>query len=648
MLRSPQATVPQHVDLLADTVGATMRLPPWVSGEAYPDWLVPVPNETLVFVVHVQNKATTMRPRLDFSTFFEVEGARCTVAEIGHLTTIALWTIWLLGTEGLGSKPWKPSSLPNAFYVLRRASQWMAREGFGRWDMLGPDDIVRLKEHLYAGGQRSLLGRWGRRYALTILKVLHTLHRRWSLIPDGITFDPEVDDKVVVRRVIRRARVDNPDLVDSGPGGTRSIPWDTAQALLSTAVTMVETIDADAVNDLVNEAQQALYQARRELPQKRVAAFVQAHLRWFGARHPVAGRLMEAYELKGAGAAIDLHRDLMTACYILLASFGALRISEAADLPAVGCINERPDGPWTNTVIIKTSDEILGSNVARVVPPVVRTAVDTALRLTAPHRSEERTELLFSYDHDRALVSLFKARVAKERLIQFAKRRMPGHPEWAYATHQLRKLFAQLYVRRFEGTLPALQQHVGHISNRMIEAYLDDLEIIRMIRDDQKDLTSEIMAGVMLGRSAASGKHAEGWRAAGIEYRAKNMTVAEVSKVVRRRLDGEQMHLEPTGIGYCVSSPVSAASGLCGQNSLGLPDHANRQDGMCLACVNNVSTEANESQLKAEYVLHRQMAESPDAAPPLQEASRKRCLLIQHRLRELQETRQAAQPEACA
>ena len=573
---------------------------------------------------------------LDFETILRIRG-RCDEAERGHLAGIVAWTIWLMGVEGLDSRPWMPGSLLTLFHYLRQATRWMIMQGYGRWDQLGEMEVIRLKKYMYHPVLSAApVGPDARRYAMIALRCLYTYHRLWVRMPDGLIVDPAVDDHAVIRAVHQKHRKNAPDFVDGVVRGTRSIPWPLAQNLLAAAIEMVESphvstiIELDRVmREFVRTAPEGEDQGKRH---RRAVSLLQQ----MSDTHPDVSALLATYPVNGTRDVYQLQRDLVTAGYIVLAIFGALRISEAAGLPCSGLIDDRPDGPWMTTIILKTSPEDEGSRVPRIVPPVARTAVQVLVAATAADRGN-RQELLLSHDHDRHRTSLFTDKVAATRLNDFAARRLgPTAADWQFASHQLRKLFVQIYVRRFNGSLDAVQQHLGHTQARMIEAYLHDPDIMRMIRDEQRDLAVEVMASVMVGGSQASGFAVRAWRDQAAVYRARNMTPKEIADEARRAVDREDLHLESTAIGYCLSSASSGAQAACGRTEGGTPDYANQVDSMCLCCPNNICVAGSKSSLKAEYVLHRQVSESPDAADAMREASQRRCSIIMQRLDDLE------------
>ncbi len=611
-------------------------MPPWITGAPYPGWVKVDAATPLRWHLVIENKSDYPRKLVDIEALLDSPG-RCNCAERRHHATVVAWVLWLVGTEGFNGSPWKASSLPGLFLCLRRATRWMIAEGFGRWDALGPDEVRRLKEHMYRPDPGDApIGPKGRENALLAMRMLFSFHRLWGRMPDGLVIDPTLGDRDLVRSLLRAHRKTNPDHVDDNARGTRSIPWAMAQTLLASAIEMVESPHVQAIIEMEAVARRLETETRRSNSPHHVKRIATEALAKAASGSARVRAFIADFEIQGTSDIFEAHRDLVTACYIILATFGALRISEAAGLPRDGAIQVRSDGPWLNAIVLKTAPEDGGSLVPKVMPPVAVTAARVASAATEAVCGGKR-ELLLSHDHYRRRTVNFTKMVVGARLRQFAHRRAGISPDqWRFASHQFRKLFVQLYVRRFEGSIEALQQHVGHISARMIEAYLHDPDILRMIKEEQKDLTSEIMAGVMAGTAAAAGRPAEAWRAQGEVYRARNMSLKEIASAVRRMLDMEDAHLEPTSIGYCVSSVKAGAIGLCGRNVLGAPDHANRSDALCLACPNGVATETSESRLKAEYVIHKQVAESPDAAPPMREASRRRCLLIRQRLDELE------------
>jgi integrase len=628
--------LPKHQAAPGPLTPATqVSMPPWITGAPYPAWMSVDASNPLQWHLLSRNKAA-QKPILDFGTILNAPG-RCSLPERQHLTTIAAWIIWLMGVEGLDGSPWKSASLKSLFHYVRQATRWMIAEGFGRWDQLGEAEIIRLKQHLYHPAPSSApVGPDSRRYSMTALRCLHAYHRLWGRMPDGLLVDPSVEDRAVIRRVHNAHRQNDPDFVDGVVSGTRSIPWPLAQSLIATAIEMVESPHLTAIISL--DGAMRRFVAEKPLGQdaRKTYRLARELLRDLATEDSAIASALVDYPVGGSRDVFQLQRDFLTASYIVLAIFGALRISEVAGLPLVDVIDERQDGPWLNTVIVKTSPEQDGSAVPKIVPPVARTAVKAASALTAPDRSDQE-ELFLSHDYDRGRTSLFTQKVASTRLNDFAKRRLGiTSADWRFSNHQLRKLFVQLYVRRFDGSLDAAQQHLGHVQARMIDAYLNDPDILRMIRDEQHELASEIMSGIMAGQISAAGGGLRAWHDRAAVYKARNMTLVEIAAEVKQAVAQDGLELEPTGVGYCLSSVQTGKQATCGQTKAGMPDHGNRTNAMCLGCPNSISTTGSEANLKAEYVFHKQVADSPDAAPAMIDSSQHRCSLILQRLADLE------------
>ena len=523
---------------------------------------------------------------------------------------------------------WGPSTLLKTYQFLRRATVWMASDGRGRWSSLSAGDVARLKEHLYHVDRSGPPPGSGTRYqALGALVAMHTLYVRGS-IPDGPAVDPRIDDAACVRRVLAAYREVDPDHVDQGRQGTKSIPWGLAQDFLKAAIDLVEHPLADDIIAMASELRSlALHDgAPDRLPAGQIS-YRESRLlrRWH--RNARERRVLDGFGIETTMEVKQLAQDLLTACWLITDLFGALRIEEAASLAAEAAVAQRNDGWWLNSVVRKTSPETAGSLVPLPVPPIVERAVELTRRATAVYRGDMKH--LFAFE-SRGHVATLSSSYAVKLMRRFARHRCdaPGAADFPFAPHQLRKLYVQLMARRFNGKLEVAQQHLRHVSAKMIEEYARDPELVRMLVAEQVEVAAEVMLGVMHGTEAAVGQPAERWRAQAVRYQGRTLTLRRASALVTR----EQLRLEPTSIGYCASGRPAAPAAACGTGGDGLPDRANARPGKCLACSNSLTLARHAPMLKALYLVHRQVVDSADAAEPLRTASERQCRMIARRL----------------
>jgi integrase len=545
-----------------------------------------------------------------------------------HLMNIAAWSIWSLGTEGLEGSTWGSSTLLGHFKLLRNCTAWMHTNGKARWDSLSGQDVQDLKVHLYHLDQASQpAGPSTREHLLVGLTAMYVLRERGSM-PDGLAHDPRIDDALCVKRVIENHRRIDPGYVDKLAGSTKAIPWLVGQDLVKTAIDLVEHPLAATIVSMAA----ALHKLRHDgngSPVKgsrlRLAA-EKLYRSW--KKSDIEREVLAQFAIDDPSDIKVLFRDIVIACWIIIALFAALRLEEAASLSFNTCVELRNDGHWLVGPVRKTSPELEGSVVPLPVPPIVASAVSLAKVSTAHHRSGGEQLLIFEDDGKNEIV--LKSGFAAHCMRRFAARRCrtTAARTFPYASHQLRKLFVQLFVRRFEGRVEDVQQHLRHVNAAMIEEYTSDPELIRMISEEQAAFAGELMLAVMHGTEAATGVPANAWRANGAKYAARTLTPKQAASLAARH----EVSVQPTSIGYCVGGSQMAAVAACGFGSNGLPDRAQAKEATCLGCARGLSMARHLPMLKASYVVHQQVVESKDVAGPLREASLQACAMLAKRI----------------
>lgn len=330
---------------------------------------------------------------------------------------------------------------------------------------------------------------------------------------------------------------------------------------------------------------------------------------------------------------------LQTACCSIILTFSAFRISEACSAE-VDCIAMKPDGPWMTTTIIKLPGT--PSEEPRPVPAIVARACDIFLDTSQPYRGESRRLLLTS---QYGTVGIEAKREAWNLRFKEFARMCFAHPHagtarasaenWEFANHQFRRFFAMFYVRRFEGNLGALSYHLRHIDQEMLWAYLRDPENVRYYKEARHSFSVDIITAVCTGRVHSTGRGA-GWLKTSLPaLQGKVMSPAAAARHIDAAIKGDGLFLAANETGYCLGGLRRAALGLCSMGEGGEPNEINRTPELCDRCANNLLTDRSVDQLKADYVVHKELSESPSATSVMKEASCRRMKAILKRLAEL-------------
>jgi integrase len=295
---------------------------------------------------------------------------------------------------------------------------------------------------------------------------------------------------------------------------------------------------------------------------------------------------------------------LRTACYIVIAMFSGVRDSELLSLGA-GCIahfttKDGIEARWMHGMIYKT-----GHRPKKwLVPPIVETAVLVMERLSAPLRAtlaaEEQYLLSVGILDGEGVKRLHKVQHQKDKLFLVADPKRSnrvsvmsharyllvafcihsdiignnGAP-WPLAPHQFRRAFAYYYAKSEMGDLLYLQEHFGHhsldmtllYSDRGIDDYEADTELLEMIAEAKQERQVEILTGVLDSDTplAAGGQWLGDWR--------RTIRTAKNKKELIEDLSGT-LSLTGTGHSWCAGNAKGTG---CGSRCMFEPD-------MCTEC----------------------------------------------------------------
>ena len=76
---------------------SSSAMPPWVTGGAWPAWIMVAPDQPLVWRLRQDNKSDGETLRIDLASVLRLEGC-CSDSEKRHLATTIAWTLWLVST----------------------------------------------------------------------------------------------------------------------------------------------------------------------------------------------------------------------------------------------------------------------------------------------------------------------------------------------------------------------------------------------------------------------------------------------------------------------------------------------------------------------------------------------------------------------
>lgn len=296
--------------------------------------------------------------------------------------------------------------------------------------------------------------------------------------------------------------------------------------------------------------------------------------------------------LHGAYAVRHAATHLVGACYIVIAGFVGMRVSEILSVQ-VGAIEYRCIGEagveqaYIVARLFKTVDQPGGRLERWIAPEPVVKAVALLEQLSAPLREASGRRELFLVKNTMygEIVPVTHMHMGG-RINDFARHvGVPLHEgkSWPFSTHQFRKTFARFIARRDRSQLLGLAEHYKHASVAMTaRGYVgSDFDLHQLIDHESRAetaaaldrlLVSDRLAGRMGERIAAGSARFRG--------RAGEQVRRDYIAFVLRDTD---LRIYACDYGWCVFQPETAR---CGGEVA--PSDAGRSPAACLGCANMV------------------------------------------------------------
>ena len=505
--------------------------------------------------------------------------ARIGIGERAALIHAAKHFLWSMRVDPpAGRKRSSLASLHMKGLILRTLIGWMAIEGLRRFSDIDPSAVDRLCVWLRGRPARNGKARVSPSTVSNYLLAIKDLYRQRTKLSDAPRVDPLPLDTTFEAAGVTRAT----------KGTIPFIPDEVAVAILGEALRWVEEhgetiieaetirLRARAIGLATGISRQASYYVRRALRQ--------AHL-----TGPLGDKLDGAYAVRHAAC------HLVEACYIVIAGFVGMRVSEILSMK-VGAIEYRPigetgvDQAYVVARLFKTVDHPEGREERWVAPaPVVR-AVDLLEQLSAPLRAASGRDEIFLVKNTQygEIVPVTHMHIGW-RINDFA--RHVGVPEhegkpWSFSTHQFRKTFARFVARRDRSQLLGLAAHFKHASVAMTaRSYVgNDFELHGLIDHESRAETAAAL-DQMLTSKRLGGRMGERIVAGNVRFRGR------AGEQVRRDyiafiLAETDLRVHACDYGWCVFQQETAR---CGGEAG--PSEAGRAPAVCLSCANMVVEE---------------------------------------------------------
>ncbi|WP_233874468.1 hypothetical protein [Paraburkholderia adhaesiva] len=275
--------------------------------------------------------------------------------------------------------------------------------------------------------------------------------------------------------------------------------------------------------------------------------------------------------------------ELRTACYVVVASLSGCRNHELAFLQSASYYSTKQDGDvywWMRSKSTKTGEGV----TEWMIPEAVVTALKIMDRWALPYQSRLQAELQSrraANPHDveiaeaqKHIGAIFLGWHSKSDMVRTLSRRSWGHHltefaeacgvDWALATHQFRRKFANYAARSQFGDLRYLKEHFKHWSQDMTLRYaLNESQEMALYLEIQEELDEikEGVVGTWLDPSeplaGGYGKNIIAWR-----QRDEPVTLFKDRQQMIRSI-AESTQIRSNGHGWC-----TAGDNLCVGNDV--------------------------------------------------------------------------------
>lgn len=458
--------------------------------------------------------------------------------------------------------------------VLRPLIAWMAREGIARFAHFDAVAIERLQAWLKARVSPQTGKAISPGTAGSYLLVVKDMYRQRTKLEDAPLVDPFPYQTAF-------------EVAGKSRASIRPIPFipdRVAVAILSAALRWVEEH-----GETILAAEMIRQEARnRGLTQgnRRASDFVRAALRQASLTGPAGENLDGAYAVRHAAT------HLVEACFIVIAGFVGMRVSEILSM-RLGAVELLPIGEtgmtqaYVTARLFKTVDDPDGRLERWIAPaPVVR-AVELLETLSAPLREASgRAEIFLTKNTQYGEIVPVTNMHMGWRINDFA--RVVGVPHhdgkpWPFSTHQFRKTFARFIARRDRSQLLGLAEHFKHASVAMTaRGYVgSDFDLHELVDHEARAETAAALDR-LLAAKRLGGRMGERIVSGNARFRGR------AGEQMRRDyiafiLEETDLRIHACDYGWCVFQQETAR---CGGGHV--PDEARRAPAVCLTCANMV------------------------------------------------------------
>lgn len=509
-----------------------------------------------------------------------------------------------IGTEPL--RRLKPSSLTTESKYLLQIADWMRAHGLTRFSQMGQHEIDALRSAL-----RSRRGSWNPQAGRFIgsrtpkehtvegiLNALRSMVMLRSALDDTPAWHPGFDDD---------RKAGTPDYKE-----IPALPDAVAQSVYAEALRWVTEISV-----VLLPAKLAIVHGivQRERRSGRLYAKLSSSSRkeWKG---PLIAGCRGCVTVAGRDISLDtaptrlvsrLVHMLETACYIVVAGFTGMRVSELSSL-TVDCleVDRAATGAarlFLASKLYKTASEawqpmrwVAGYDVP---DNPVRLAVEVMISIAQYEREQSGLAALFvanQFGLGQKVATSVTGLTMNVRMNQWLT--FVGiETSWQLSNHQLRKTFARFTARNHRMALLALKRHFKHVSLAMTSRYAGtDSDLLQMVSDERALEAREALED-LLGSEFLGGKM--GLQIVKHNQQFRGVTGADArGRYVDLFLQNTDVPLLSTDIGFCFAFPDTAACKLDGARQ--------GTTGVCGDCSNLIVMKRHVPEWKRRLIDHDQ------------------------------------------
>ncbi|PRY04696.1 hypothetical protein [Paraburkholderia sp. BL25I1N1] len=212
-------------------------------------------------------------------------------------------------------------------------------------------------------------------------------------------------------------------------------------------------------------------------------------------RHALPEPVVLDHSLTNGGLSLWLALNcfLPSACYICATTLTGRRNMEVSSIEAGACSGTNASGFWIKTYIAKTLRKVDYTPCSRLVVEAIEVLQMNNEKLRETSGSNKLFNIPTLCDDSKGV--WFDAASHIDRFARYvgaSNLGMVGNTPWHIAPHQLRKLFAVLYIWRYDGgDLDALSYHLRHFDLNMTVRYCGDRELFGELARQAFSLTKK-------------------------------------------------------------------------------------------------------------------------------------------------------------